>query len=117
MEELRHKKCVPCEKGGKALEPDAIHELHHRVKGWDVVDHKEIKKTLSFIDFKHAISFVQEVADLAEYEGHHPDLNIFGWNKLTITLSTHSVKGLTENDFIMAAKIDQLLAESEEIEQ
>ncbi len=103
---LKNKKCIPCEKGGKPLENPQIDKLMQEVKGWNSVENKKIEKNLTFIDFKSALGFVNEIGDLAEYEGHHPDINLHNWNKVTITLYTHAVKGLSENDFIMAAKID-----------
>jgi 4a-hydroxytetrahydrobiopterin dehydratase len=113
MENLANKKCVPCEEGGKALSKDEAEKLLHEIKGWTLsANHKNISKNLHFKDFKSALGFVNEVGDVAEFEGHHPDMNIHNWNQVTITLSTHAVKGLSKNDFIMAAKIDKTLEES-----
>lgn len=112
-EPLHRKHCVPCEGGTKPLSETEIKRFEKNVKGWDVRAHKAIEKKYTFIDFKHAITFVNEVADIAEFEGHHPDINLHNWNKVTITLSTHAAKGLTENDFILAAKIDQIIADSD----
>lgn len=119
MSELHTKKCIPCEKGSQPLTPEQVQEHLKNVKSWDVKPETAtsqgttcIQKTLTFVDFRHALGFVNEVGDLAEHESHHPDLNIHSWNKVKITLSTHSIKGLSENDFIMAAKIDQLLKDS-----
>ena len=111
-ENLQNKKCVPCESGTKPLTSPEIQNYLKELKGWVVIEDKRIKKTLHFIDFKHALGFVNEVGDLAEFEGHHPDLNIHNWNNVTVTLSTHALQGLSENDFIMAAKIDQILKDS-----
>jgi 4a-hydroxytetrahydrobiopterin dehydratase len=110
---LQKRKCVPCEEGTSALTPEEVKNYSHQVKGWAVVENKKIHKTFDFIDFKHALGFINEVGDVAEFEGHHPDLNLHNWNKVTITLSTHSIKGLSENDFIMAAKIDQIVTDSQ----
>ncbi len=112
MEDLHNKKCVPCEGGAKPLKHDEIEYLHKKVKAWKVINDSKIEKTLTFETFKHALGFINEVGDLAEFEGHHPDLNLHNWNKVTVTLSTHAIKGLSENDFIMAAKIDQIVADS-----
>ncbi|MDQ3014851.1 MAG: 4a-hydroxytetrahydrobiopterin dehydratase [bacterium] len=117
MFELHTKKCIPCEEGTEPLTPEQIREHLKNVNAWNVKPREaatsqgttHIEKTLTFVDFRHALGFVNEVGDLAEHEGHHPDLNIHSWNKVTITLSTHSIKGLSENDFIMATKIDQIL--------
>jgi 4a-hydroxytetrahydrobiopterin dehydratase len=111
-EELHHKHCVPCEGGTKPLTEKEIAPLLKNIKAWNVLDHKKIEKNYEFIDFKHAITFINEVADVAEFEGHHPDINLHNWNKVTISLFTHAAKGLTENDFIMAAKIDQIIADA-----
>lgn len=78
------------------------------VETWSVLQHKKLQKNFQFLDFAATLAFVNKVATLAESEGHHPDLNIHDWNKLTITLSTHAIDGLSENDFILAAKIDTL---------
>ncbi len=73
MSDLQKKKCVPCEGGTPPLTPDRIQEYVKQVKNWKVLDNKRIEKTLDFIDFKRALSFVNKVGDLAEFEGHHPD--------------------------------------------
>jgi 4a-hydroxytetrahydrobiopterin dehydratase len=105
---LTEKKCQVCEVGGAALvEPDISTLMKELGGGWEVHDGKMIVKTFSFSDFKHTMAFVNKVADLAEEEGHHPDM-IVSYGKTIIELSTHAVKGLSENDFILAAKIDQL---------
>ena len=106
--ELKNKKCVPCEGGVPPLTPGEIEKYQKELKtSWEVVENKKIKKEFVFKNFKQAMAFVNEVADLAEFEGHHPDIYIF-WNKVTLELSTHAIKGLSENDFIMAAKIDSV---------
>ncbi|MBX4198102.1 4a-hydroxytetrahydrobiopterin dehydratase [Candidatus Parcubacteria bacterium] len=112
MENLQSKKCIPCEKGTAPLDSKQIQEYVKNVKAWKVVDNKKIEKNFQFIDFRHALTFINEVGDVAEFEGHHPDLNLHNWNKVTVTLSTHSIKGLSENDFIMAAKIDQIIQDN-----
>ena len=108
MEDLTEKKCVPCEGGTKPLEQEAIQNYLSQVPGWSVAaDLKSITREYQFADFKAAIVFVNEVADLAEFEGHHPNIYIF-YNKVKLTLSTHAIKGLSENDFILAAKMNQI---------
>lgn len=74
---------------------------------WEVIDSKALKRKFKFPDFKSAIEFVNKVADLAEEESHHPDITI-NYNKVTLELSTHAIEGLSENDFILAAKIERL---------
>jgi 4a-hydroxytetrahydrobiopterin dehydratase len=113
-EELHHRHCVPCEGGTKPLSKDAIDEYMKKLHGWQVIDENKIEKKYHFIDFKRALSFVIEVGDVAEFEGHHPDIYLHSWNKVTISLSTHAIKGLSENDFIVAAKIDQIIVDQEE---
>lgn len=79
------------------------------VKGWELVGGKKIERDFKFKDFKEAMLFVNKVADLAEGEGHHPDIIVHGWNNVRFELSTHSIGGLSENDFILAAKINNIL--------
>jgi 4a-hydroxytetrahydrobiopterin dehydratase len=110
---LHKRKCIPCEEGSAPLSPSEIEPLSKNISGWQVLENKKIEKKYHFVDFKHAVTFINEVADIAEFEGHHPDIYLHNWNKVTITLSTHAAKGLTENDFIMAAKIDQIIADQE----
>ncbi len=107
MTELTAKKCVPCEAGGKPLTHEEVAKLAPQVSDWEVFDNRIIKKQFQFHDFKEAMAFVNQVADLAEAEGHHPDIKI-AYNKVLIELWTHAVKGLSENDFIVAAKINTL---------
>ncbi|MBA3724728.1 MAG: 4a-hydroxytetrahydrobiopterin dehydratase [Candidatus Levybacteria bacterium] len=106
--DLKQKKCVPCEGGVKPLTPDEYGAfLRTELTGWQDVDAKMIEKEYKFKDFKEALDFVNKVGLLAESEGHHPDINLHGWNNVTLTLSTHAIGGLSENDFILASKIDQ----------
>ena len=113
--EFKKKKCVPCEKAGKPLSKEEIGLLLARIKGWQIMEEDgvtKIIKNLEFTDFKRVMGFVNEVADIAEFEGHHPDLLIHDWNKLSIIIWTHSAKGLSKNDFIMAEMIDQAILDS-----
>ena len=105
---LLSKKCVPCEGGTKPLPPAEAEKLLSQVKDWEFTDGKKIEKNFKFKDFKEAMGFVNKVADLAEGEGHHPDIIVHGWNKVRLELSTHAIGGLSENDFILAAKIDNI---------
>lgn len=77
-----------------------------QVPSWRVEDDARIVRDLKFKDFAAALAFVERAGAIAEQEGHHPDLFLHGWNKVTVTLSTHAIKGLSKNDFIMAAKLD-----------
>jgi len=108
MGELAKKKCAPCEDRQGSLAPTQASHLLEELDRWKIVDEKYIEKTLQFRDFPAALAFVNTVGEVAEKENHHPDIRIFNWNKVTFTLSTHSIGGLTENDFILAAKIDEL---------
>lgn len=84
--------------------------MHKEISDWEVSeDNKKISRNFEFRDFTKAMSFINKVADLAEDEGHHPDMLIYSWNKVKIELWTHAIGGLSDNDFIMAAKIDTLL--------
>lgn len=107
MNNLASKKCVPCESWVPPMKPEEVTKMLKQVKGWETEDNLKIKKKFEFKDFRKAMEFVNIVADLAEKEGHHPNITII-YNKVTITLTTHFIKGLHENDFIMATKIDQL---------
>lgn len=106
MNDLMKKHCVPCENGEGKLSIDKIKEYLPAVPGWFLVG-DQIKRDFQFKNFKEAMDFVNKVAGIAESEGHHPDIYIF-YNKVNLSLSTHAAKGLTENDFILAAKINHL---------
>jgi 4a-hydroxytetrahydrobiopterin dehydratase len=108
MDELSQKKCIPCEVGGMPLSSERLEALKPRVPEWRAEENKSISREFKFKDFAENMAFVNKVAAISESEGHHPDMNIHDWNKLTITLSTHAIGGLSENDFIVAAKIDKL---------
>ncbi len=106
--DLTTKKCVPCEGGTEPLEKDKIDEYKKAINPeWEVVEDKALKREFKFPDFKSAMEFVNKVANLAEEEGHHPDFKI-NYKNVTLELTTHAIGGLSENDFIMAAKIEQL---------
>lgn len=108
MSHLTSKKCVPCEGGVPTLTPEEVEKFNGEVPVWNVNEEAtQIYRTFSFRDFATAMVFVNAVASLAEDEGHHPDLQI-NYSKVTLTLWTHAIGGLSENDFILAAKIDQL---------
>lgn len=107
MMELADKKCVPCSGNVPALKGEALRKLQQEASQWTVVDEHHLFRQFRFPDFKQALAFVNRVGELAETEGHHPDI-LLAWGKAEITLWTHKVNGLTENDFILAAKIDKL---------
>jgi 4a-hydroxytetrahydrobiopterin dehydratase len=105
--DLTAKRCVPCEGGMPKLEPVRILELLREIPSWKAKDDK-LCKTFEFQDFVTAMQFLNRVAELAEKEGHHPDFCVHGYNKVDFAIFTHAVGGLSDNDFILAAKIDQL---------
>lgn len=109
MTELTEAKCVPCEGGIPPLSNEEEEEYMNQVQGWnlDREDIHRIKKTFEFEDFKESMKFVNKVADLAEEEGHHPYIYIY-YDEVVFELYTHAIKGLHKNDFVMAAKIDEL---------
>lgn len=108
-EQLADKQCVPCRGGVPPLKDKALEALHQVVPEWSVIDEHHITREYKFSDFASALEFVNRVGVLAEEQGHHPDI-LLAWGKAAVTLWTHKVDGLTESDFIMAAKIDRLQA-------
>jgi 4a-hydroxytetrahydrobiopterin dehydratase len=108
MAALAEKNCVPC-KGG--VPPVRGVELAHLAKqlgkGWQVVDEHHLEREYKFKDFREALAFTNRVGELAESQGHHPDIDL-GWGRVKLTLWTHKIDGLTESDFIFAAKAEQL---------
>ncbi|MBX6315974.1 MAG: 4a-hydroxytetrahydrobiopterin dehydratase [Isosphaeraceae bacterium] len=108
-EQLRAKKCVPCEGGVPKLTPEQAQGFLRNLPGWQLVqDGERIRKQWQVKNFMAGIDFFNQVAALAEEEGHHPDLHLVGYRYVTIELWTHAIGGLSENDFILAAKIDQI---------
>lgn len=107
MSELSSKQCVPCRGGVPPLTAEEIQPLLAQLTGWEVVLQHHLKKNYSFSNFAEALAFVNRVGEVAEEQGHHPDI-CFGWGKVEVTIWTHKIDGLTESDFILAAKIDQL---------
>lgn len=106
---LLNKKCIPCEVGTPSLTQEEIEKYLPQLKTrWEVVENKKIKREFQFKTFRDAVDFVNKVANLAEVEGHHPNIHIL-YNKVRIVLTTHAIGGLSENDFIMARKIERLV--------
>jgi 4a-hydroxytetrahydrobiopterin dehydratase len=105
---LARKECVPCKGGVPPLKGDELNQLSEQVEGWDVIEEHHLSKTYKFPNFVKALEFVNKVGSIAEQQGHHP--NIFlTWGKARIETWTHKIDGLTESDFILAAKIDEIL--------
>jgi len=109
MEDLTKKRCKPCGGGVPPLSKSEVAKYCKRVKFWAAIDNKKIERELEFKNFKLALNFVNKVGQLAEKESHHPDIFLHSWNKVMLILSTHAIKGLSENDFILAAKINLLV--------
>ena len=109
--DLTQKSCVPCEGGTSPLSPAEIATYHQNIPDWKVLENRKILKEFKFRDFKGTMVFVNKVAEIAEAEGHHPDLDI-SYKKVPIELWPHAVAGLSENDFILAAKIDNITPSS-----
>ncbi len=107
MSELAKKTCVPCKGDVPPLKGNALASLLKQLKGWKVIEEHHLEKNYDFSDFVSALAFVQRVGDVAEEQGHHPDI-LLRWGKVRITTWTHKIDGLTESDFILAAKIDEL---------
>jgi len=107
MNDLAAKKCEPCEGGVAALKGTELRKLYGQLDGWNMVNEHHLEKEYLFKDFRQALDFVNGLGEVAEQEGHHPDI-FLAWGKVKVTLWTHSVGGLSENDFILAAKADAL---------
>ena len=114
-EALVEKTCTPCRGGIPPLTRAEAEELLPQAPEWVLMDNAHrIEKTFRFGNFLEAFAFVQKVGELAEAEGHHPDIS-FGWGYGTVSLRTKKIKGLHENDFIMAAKIDRLASTADKV--
>ena len=112
MNDLINKKCVPCEGGAIPFDISEIHKYQKKIDGWNIIQNEKknycLEKNFRFEDFKKSQDFVNHVGEISETEGHHPDIH-FGWGYAKISITTHAIEGLSENDFILAAKIDQIL--------
>jgi 4a-hydroxytetrahydrobiopterin dehydratase len=111
MTTLAERRCVPCRGDTPPLRAEEVETMIAEVPGWGEVGGK-LTRDVKLANFKEALALVNQIGDLAEQEGHHPDISIHSWNHVRIELYTHSIKGLSENDFILAAKINALLPES-----
>ena len=111
MSELSEKKCVACDGSIPAFNVDEIHKYLKKVDGWGVKKNNDknyyLEKDFKFSNFLESQRFINKVGDIAEREGHHPDI-VFGWGYAKIKIFTHAIKGLAESDFILAAKIDKI---------
>ncbi len=107
MPELAELTCVPCRGGIPPLKGKELEDMKRKLSGWEVVKEHHLHRAYKFPDFAQALAFVNRVGDLAEQQGHHPDI-MLTWGKVEIAIWTHKIDGLTESDFILAAKIDQL---------
>ena len=111
MEDLANKKCIPCEGGIPSFNIEEIHKYLKKVDGWEVKSDDQktyyLIKEFKFDNFLKSIQFVNKVGDIAETQGHHPDI-WFGWGYAKVKITTHAIEGLSENDFILAAKIDKI---------
>jgi 4a-hydroxytetrahydrobiopterin dehydratase len=112
MEKLASRSCVPCRGGVEPLSPEAARGLLSAAAGWRLEENAtRLVRRFEFRDFVEAMKFLNRVADVAEREGHHPDIAVH-WNRVDLTLWTHKIGGLHENDFILAAKVNRLLEEN-----
>lgn len=110
MNELASQECVPCKGGVPPLKGQALAELQRKLgHGWNVVDEHHLEKSFSFKDFREALNFTNKVGELAESVGHHPDIYL-AWGKVRITIWTHKIDGLTDSDFVLAAKVEKLMS-------
>jgi 4a-hydroxytetrahydrobiopterin dehydratase len=108
MSELAQKECIPCRGGVPPLKGKALADLLDRLGGgWNIVDEHHLEKSYALKNFQEALDFTNRVGQLAEAQGHHPDIYL-AWGKVKLTIWTHKIDGLTESDFILAAKADAL---------
>ncbi len=111
MNKLKDKKCKPCEGGVIPFNISEIHKYQKKVDGWNIIKNDKdiffLEKKFKFKDFKDSQNFVNNVGKISEGEGHHPEI-LFGWGYAKINITTHAIEGLSENDFILASKIDQI---------
>ena len=107
VNELASKRCVPCRGGVSALKGTDIQRLHEKLENnWNVMNEHHLEKVFRFKDFREALDFTWYIGELAEQQDHHPDIHL-AWGEVKVTIWTHKIDGLTESDFIFAAKVDQ----------
>lgn len=111
LSELSEKHCVPCEGNTKPFSSEENQKYMKEISEWTLENEKEINKTYEFENFKEAMKFMNIIADIAETEGHHPDLELYDYKKVNVKIATHAIGGLSKNDFILAAKIDKMFRE------
>ncbi len=113
MNDLLNKKCVPCEGEILPFDISEIHKYQKKVNGWEVRKNEKkiyfLEKKFTFKNFNKSHNFINKIGEISEQEGHHPDIS-FGWGYAKIIITTHAIEGLSENDFILATKIDQILS-------
>ena len=107
MTTLADNTCVPCRGDVPPLTPEEIAPLSAQLPAWEGTDHHHLHRTFIFANFREALDFTTEVGELAEQQGHHPDIHL-AWGRVKIEIWTHKIDGLTESDFVLAAKIDRL---------
>ena len=112
MTDLHKKNCIPCRGGAVPFDISEIHKYLKKVEGWNVKKNEKeyyfLEKDFKFKNFLESQKFVNKVGEISEQEGHHPDI-LFGWGYAKISITTHAIEGLSENDFILAAKIDRII--------
>lgn len=109
MSDLANMKCVPCQGGVPPLSQEKVQALLVQLNGWGIVKGHHLSRTFTLPDFKQALALVNKIGDLAEAEGHHPDLYL-AWGRVGVEIWTHKINGLTESDFVLATKIDRLVS-------
>ena len=106
--DLAAKQCVPCRGGVPPLAGEELTDLHNRLGGgWELIESHHLEKLFRFDDFRQALDFTNKVGELAEEQDHHPDIYL-AWGRVRVTIWTHKIDGLTESDFVFAAKVDTL---------
>lgn len=108
MSDLAQKKCIPCSGGIPRLDAARVAQLAHEVPGWQVVEDHHLQRRWTFPDFAGALAFVNRIGEVAEREAHHPNISLT-WGRVDVEIFTHKIDGLTESDFILAAKLGELM--------
>lgn len=108
IQKLTSQNCIPCKGNVKPYTPEQNAKYKSQVPDWDLIDERKLMREFKLKDFSEALEFINKIGAIAESENHHPDIFLHNWNMVTITLWTHKIKGLFLNDFILAAKIDEL---------